>query len=645
MYKDNTQSSRQHRYWFAGKAALTSLFLVATMVAFTIVLLLHGTASVNALSAPQALRSNIQIRNVMNTLATSPSIRIAKDPRNNTLYYLKQNGEVYRVNLNSSNSTLVYNASDHNVSDTQGMAIGPNGTIYLVGNSDLVNGLTRATIVKGVIDSGTGQRVWTVLATSEGYPKSKTAYDHNFNGVVVSPNGNFIYVNSGSRTDHGEVQSADGLYPNTREVGLTACILRLPTNGKNILLKNDRATLKTNGYIFAEGTRNTFDMAFGPTGDLFGTENGPDRDMPEELNWLRSGLHYGFPWRIGGLDNPQQFPDYDPTKDLLLNPKANAVKKGYYRNDPTFPTRPKNLTEPIMNLGPDADSFRDSQDGIKDASVLGQTLSTFTAHRSPLGLVFDTQGVMSPEFQGDGFMLSWTKGDPTGETVVGPFKDPSQDLLHLNLTKIGNSSYKVSATRIAQAFSNPIDSEIIANKIYVLEYGGSQGIWEITMPNNKGILLPVMDAYVRDGSYTNSHLGTETTLAVKKSSSPDYNREAFLKFNLSSVNTISKAKLRIYAASTTATTTVFPVADTSWNETGINWNNKPSRGTAITNRTITGNTYKWYELDVTNYVKSEKAAGRNIISLVLANQSTTSQLLQLKSREANSNQPQLVVTP
>jgi glucose/arabinose dehydrogenase len=483
---DNTKSSSQHRRRFTSKFALAPFFFVAKMLAFTTVLLGYGTVSVNAQTAPQALRPDLKVRNVMNTLSASHSIRIAKDPRNNTLYYLKENGEIYRVNLRSSKSTLVYNSSAHNVSVTQGMAIGPDGTIYLVGNTDLTNTLTKATIVKGAIDSSTGERVWTILAETAGYPKSKTAYDHRFNGVVVSPNGKFIYVNSGSRTDHGEVQSADGLYPNTREVGLTTCIFRLPTNGQNIFLPNNRATLKANGYVFAEGIRNTFDMAFAPNGDLIGTENGPDRDMSEELNWLRQGRHYGFPWRIGGADNPQQFPNYNPANDRLLNPIFNAVKKGYYRNDPTFPTRPnRNLTEPIINFGPDADSFRDLEDGkVKDASALGRTLSTFTAHRSPLGLVFDRQGAMSSEFQRDGFMLSWSSGDPTGEKVQGPFKDPSQDMLHLNLTKIGNNTYQVRAKRIVRGFSNPIDAEIIGNKIYVLEYGASQGIWEITMPTN-----------------------------------------------------------------------------------------------------------------------------------------------------------------
>jgi glucose/arabinose dehydrogenase len=477
----NAKSNTQHRYLFT-RVGFKPCFFLVLMLAFS-TLLTHNTLRVNAQSAPQSLRSNIQIRNVMNTLSESPSVRIAKDPRNNTLYYLKLNGEIYQVNLASSSSTLVYSSQDHSLTDTQGMAIGSDGTIYLVGNTDVGDSQTKATIVKGTLNSGNGERRWSTLAYSAAYPKSKTAFDHRFNGVVVTRNNDFIYVNSGSRTDHGEIQSADGLYPNTREVGLTACIFRLPTNGQNIFLPNDRSALKAAGYILAEGIRNTFDMAFAPNGDLFGTENGPDRDMSEELNWLRPRNHYGFPWRIGGADNPQQFSNYNPAQDLLLDPDFIAVQNGYFYNDPTFPRRPRvNLTEPIVNLGPDADSFRDPQDGkIKDASDLGQTLSTFSAHRSPLGLVFDTQRVMSSEFNSDGFMLSFTQGDPTGETVAGPFKDPSQDLLNLKLLKVGNN-YQVRTTRIVAGFSNPIDAEIIGNKIYVIEFGENQSIWEITMP-------------------------------------------------------------------------------------------------------------------------------------------------------------------
>jgi hypothetical protein len=205
--------------------------------------------------------------------------------------------------------------------------------------------------------------------------------------------------------------------------------------------------------------------------------------MSESLYWLRSGAHYGFPWRMGGTDNPQQFPTYDPTTDKLLDSRFIAVKSGYYHNDPTFPPPPTNFADPVINLGPDADSYRDPLDGsIQDASNLGQTLSTFTAHRSPLGLVFDQVGAMADPFHNHGFVVSWTQGDPTGNTVAGPFNDASQDMLDLNMTKLGNTNYQATITRIVGGFSNPIDAEIIGNRIYAIEYSGSQGIWEITFP-------------------------------------------------------------------------------------------------------------------------------------------------------------------
>jgi len=254
-------------------------------------------------------------------------------------------------------------------------------------------------------------------------------------------------------------------------------------NASNLFLPNDSNALRSAGYIFAEGTRNSFDFAFAPNGDLFATENGPDRDMSDELNWLRPGLHFGFPWRIGGADNPQQFPNYDPANDRLLDPRFVGVGGGYYHNDPSFPPRPANLVEPVINVGPDADKFRDPGTGfIKDASELGLTLSTFTAHRSPLGLVFDTVGAMALPFRNHGFMLSFTRGDPNGTGVPGPFFDASQDLVDLEYTKLGNTNYQARVTKLVGGFATPIDAEITGNRIYVLEYSGQQGIWEIRFP-------------------------------------------------------------------------------------------------------------------------------------------------------------------
>ena len=413
-------------------------------------------------------------------------MRLVKDPGDGTLYYLKQSGSIYRVTLNpgfgTSTSTLVLGSADHTITSASGLAIGPDGTFYVVGNTTNENNRTFATVMRGITD-GVGGRAWSLLARTEPYPLSQTGFDHLFNGIIVSPDGRFVLLNSGSRTDHGEEESLGGVFPGVREVALTAKIFKLPADGSNLVLSNNLTALQSSGYVFAEGTRNTYDLTFAPNGDLFGTENGPDRDMSDELNWLREGSHYGFPWRMGGADNPQQFADYDPSLDRLLDPRFPAIRNGYYQNDPGFPSPPTTFAEPVINLGPDADSYRDPADGlIKDASSLGQTLDTFTAHRSPLGLVFDTAGVLAPEFRGHGFVLGWSAGDPNGTGVAGPFNDAGQDLLDLDLTRLGETNYEARVTRIVGGFSRPIDAEITGNHIYVLEYGGNTGLWEITLP-------------------------------------------------------------------------------------------------------------------------------------------------------------------
>jgi hypothetical protein len=439
-------------------------------------------------ASPVVLNTNLEMRLIINTVDSSGaySVRIARNPFDGQLYYLKINGDIYRLKLwggTNSTSVKVYSAADHGLSSSvMGMAFGPDGTLYVVGNTATNGGTSNiGQIMKGVPLAG-GARAWSCLASTEAYPRSLVS-DHLMNAILVSADGSYIYVNSGARTDHGEIESANGLYPNLRETDLTGKLLRLPATASNLVLSNRIDWLRGQGYVFAEGLRNAFDLAFAPNGDLFATDNGPDRDMSDELNWVQAGMHYGFPWRMGGQDNPQQFPNYDPTADRLLDPRLTN-----YQNDPTFPPSPGGFSEPVINLGPDACSYRDPLDGsLHIASASGQTLSTFTAHRSPLGLVFDTASAMAPPFQQHGFMLSWTVGDPTGDTVFGPFLDPSQDLVDLNLLKLGNTNYQAQVTRIVGGFDHPVDAEIIENKIYVLEQDGNQGIWEITFPSAWGM--------------------------------------------------------------------------------------------------------------------------------------------------------------
>jgi glucose/arabinose dehydrogenase len=424
---------------------------------------------------PTALRDDIQIRKIVDT--RGGFIRIDQDPVSKALFYLNSEGKIFRLNLESgdgSKSTQVYTPSDIGGSSaTTGMAFGPDGTLYVVSNEG------QATTNRGIIRKGTpdssGGHTWTTLAATEEYPKSNTQYDHQFNGVVVSPDGKEVYVNSGSRTEHGEVQDTQGTFPNAREVPLTSAIFRLPADGTDLVLPNDEAKLKEQGFLFADGLRNSYDLAFAPGGDLFATENGPDIDLPDEMNWIREGRHYGFPWRFGNEANPQTDPNYDFAKDGRLNKAFFAVEQGMYHQDPDFPQPPMEFTDPVANVGPDADKYADLQGQEQDSSDKGQPMYTFTPHRAPLGLSFDTAGALTA-FKGDGFVLSWGWGigDPT-------LSDAGQDLLHLKLTK-QDDRYEAQVTQIARGFDHPIDSVLVGNQLYILEYGGTGGIWEVTLP-------------------------------------------------------------------------------------------------------------------------------------------------------------------
>lgn len=163
-------------------------------------------------------------------------------------------------------------------------------------------------------------------------------------------------------------------------------------------------------------------------------------------------------------------------------------------------------------------------------------------------------------------------------------------------------------------------------------------------------LSAVADAYVRDGStYAGQNFGTATQLQVKKGNT-GWNRDAYLRFDLSSVAGVGSAKLRLFGkldntSAASAGFTIYNAANTSWAETGITWNNRPAAGTTARGAgTVTGTTGGWYELDLTSFLQAEKAAGRNLVTLVLKPTSTSPSNILFDSEEA-TNKPQLVVSP
>jgi hypothetical protein len=469
------------------KYLLSKLFLVFSLMSF-----LSPDLSI-AQSNPVALKPAIQIDRVMTV--RNGVVRMVKDPVSGMLFYSNTSGNIYAIlqpQAAAAYDSLIYTVADHSVQYVQGMTI-HDSTLYVSGNNNSNTPLTTGIIARGKLQSN-GIRTWDTLMITNPY-ETGDYFDHLFSGMTVSPSGDSIYICSAARGDHGEIQDRYGAYPGLRNLPLTTNIYVLPTQDtSSILLQNDSMWNDTSVYLFARGIRNTFSMAFDASGNLFGVENSGDRDHNEEMNWLRRGMHYGFPWKMGDTDNPQQFPGFDPATDSLIPHYSRSWRLGFWNNDPSFPPIPSGVAfeDPIQNIGPDADKFRDTITGeVKDASDLAISIGTFTAHRSPLGLIFDNAQTLHPAYRGDGFMLSWTKGlDSCGctsvpDTAIGPFVDPSQDLLHLDMAFDSSSGkFQLSATRIVGDFSHPIDQVIDSNSIYVIEngYGGTSGLYKISLP-------------------------------------------------------------------------------------------------------------------------------------------------------------------
>jgi len=440
------------------------------------------------LKIPNPLRDDIKVERVM--AVDSFAVRLLQNPVTGNFWYTTFDGNVFEItNLDSTNPVKEkrFSVNDHGITRLQGATF-LNNIIFLCGNIDSnAKKTTRGRMVCFNLDSS-GKQPEVIFNTID-YPANKTIFDHGWNALEISPDKKYIYVNSGARTDHGEVQDNGGLFPNARDNSLTAKIFRFPVDARNLYLTDDEAKLKAEGYIYAEGIRNAYDMAFDGKQNLFAVSNSPDYDMPEDMFWVRSQHHYGFPWVMGGIENPQQYSDWkpDPETDPFIPKTAHAWRVKYFRTDSTFPKIPAGIkfSPGVQNLGPDANEYRGHSGKILDGDQTGVAVSTFTAHCSPLGLCFDTKKILPKDFKGDGFVIRYSSG--ARSSMMSPFTKEGADLLHLHLTYDSTSdNYFVRTVRIVDSFNEPVDAVLVNNFIYVIEYGGKSGnIWKITLPKDK----------------------------------------------------------------------------------------------------------------------------------------------------------------
>ncbi len=143
---------------------------------------------------------------------------------------------------------------------------------------------------------------------------------------------------------------------------------------------------------------------------------------------------------------------------------------------------------------------------------------------------------------------------------------------------------------------------------------------------------------------SSANFGHAQTLRVKKGTT----RRPYLKFDISQITDGDRVTLRLHGNASDATgpvsATVYAVNDTSWNEHTLTWNTRPALGKVLGSVTVDGTAAQWVYVDVTKFVRSERRAGRNVISLALRSVVPSSAFAEFQSREAGDTGPRLVIT-
>jgi glucose/arabinose dehydrogenase len=231
------------------------------------------------------------------------------------LYVAVQEGTIYTVN--GAGETAVY---VDGFDTPTGLAFQP-GTARLYVSDRLINENSGGESQISVVQNGVVSQVFG------GIPCCYT-FLHAANGIAFGPDG-FGYVSVGARADHGEILPGN---PNAGQQDemhpWEASVLRFSPDGSVV-------------ERYARGLRNSYDLAWDGTGQLFATDNAPDFGPPDEFHAVMPGGEHGYPWYDCGqcFSPPPGVEVIPPLYEFLPHSAVTGVTAylddgfpGYYNN-------------------------------------------------------------------------------------------------------------------------------------------------------------------------------------------------------------------------------------------------------------------------------------------------------------------------
>jgi hypothetical protein len=339
--------------------------------------------------------------------------------------------------------------------------------------------------------------------------------------------------------------------------------------------------------------------------------------------------------RESSSNKPQLVVTYesDPTPPQSTTVTKNAVADSYVTAD-----------APTTNYGSSSTLFANAPTTFSYLKFdLGDLASkNVTSAKVRLYLTNGSSGSYSIKEVTDS---SWTESGitynnrPDRTTLYGTMTDTEHNSwVEVDLTS-AVTSYKGGPLSIGIASTSTQNGIEIASK----EAGANQPQLVVTYasdptpPQQTTVTKSATaDAYVTADAPTTNY-GSSSTLFANAPTTFSY-----VKFDLSDLasRTITSAKVRLYLTNgSSGSYSIKEVANSSWTESGITYNNRPDRTTLYGTMTDTEHN-SWVEVDLTSAVANYKGGQ---FSIGIASTSTQNGI-EIASKEAGANQPQLVVT-